>query len=184
MEIYTKSILLSSISKLKGYKTMNYKEDLRELKQFFGVFTNKELAENLNISESAVKGWNKKESIPRKYEKYINFEMNSNGKTNELNLLDLKLLESIKKLSDNQKKDILIKIQDMIINKNIIQSEDLIIGNRYIIKAKNGINKKHNNKIIELEELEDHFMPNYAYGIDIKTKRRIKIEPLSDMIKL
>ena len=44
-----------------------FKENLRDLKHYFKADTNKELAEKLKITESAIDGWKRRETIPAKY---------------------------------------------------------------------------------------------------------------------
>jgi len=45
----------------------NFKENLRVLKEIHKVTKNKELAEKLNISVSAIDGWVRRKKIPAKY---------------------------------------------------------------------------------------------------------------------
>ncbi|RLA83632.1 MAG: hypothetical protein DRG78_03860 [Epsilonproteobacteria bacterium] len=56
------------------------KSDITMLKRIYGVFNYKELALKLDISESAVKGWIKRKSIPTKYLNII-----ENNRTNAIN---------------------------------------------------------------------------------------------------
>jgi len=131
---------MSSKSNIKGYKLTQFKEQLRLLKVSFNVYTNKELAEVLGITESAIKQWKKRDSIPMKYMKmienkeqilnnYINnvSQKGTNSKQNvnlnighgNLNEIDLKLCELIKKLSDKEKEYYYHEIKSQILKKQL-----------------------------------------------------------------
>ncbi len=57
-----------------------FKENLRDIKHFFKVDTNRELAEKLEITESAIDGWKRRKIIPAKYMIMIN-EKKRRGET-------------------------------------------------------------------------------------------------------
>jgi len=46
---------------------LEFKENLRKLKEIYRVSQNKELAEKLNITVSAIDGWVRRKKIPSKY---------------------------------------------------------------------------------------------------------------------
>jgi len=110
---------------------VKFKEDLRILKQYYGVFNNKELAKELGITESAVDGWNRRKSVPNKYQGIIKHyretrepknNINNNGiMVNGINNgklqihnhtyeLDNKLCDLIKELSPKRKEYYFYKI--------------------------------------------------------------------------
>ena len=57
---------------------MEFRELLLQLKIHYSVKTNKELAYSLGLSEDAIKAWNKKKSIPKKYLKVLEKDTKSN----------------------------------------------------------------------------------------------------------
>jgi len=92
---------------------MDFVEQFEKLKINFNVFTNKELAEKLEISESAVSVWTSRKKIPKKYLRYLenknNINQNGNnniginhGNVNITNSND-ELYALISKLSDKKK---------------------------------------------------------------------------------
>lgn len=99
---------------------MNYKEDLKNLKIFYKVFSNKELAEKLGISYNAVSEWIKRERIPKKYLETLDKSKNTitNNGNNNINInenngnihinsneeMNLEICNLIKRLNANKKK--------------------------------------------------------------------------------
>jgi predicted transcriptional regulator len=100
---------------------LDYKEDLLKLKLFFKVTSNKELAEKLDLTESAVSEWVKRKVIPKKYLKIVQKENNNqeistnNGNNiqiennhghiniNSSDEMSMEICKEIKKLSDVKK---------------------------------------------------------------------------------
>ena len=101
---------------------MDFKEQMRLLKIHFKVFTNKELAVKMGLSEDGIKNWIRNKAIPKKHlkllEKDNNIEKNNINGNNNINLnginnsqihingnndLEHKICESVKKLSDKRK---------------------------------------------------------------------------------
>lgn len=100
--IFNKRILL-------GLKR-EVKEDINMLKRIYGVFNYQDLAIKLKITESAIKGWVKRKSIPQKYmdiiEKHrinsINqiFENRDNQKSIDVSSKEYLLKQELKNLID------------------------------------------------------------------------------------
>jgi hypothetical protein len=111
---------------------MNFKETLRELKKHFKVFNNKELAKNLNITESAVNSWSRKQAIPEKYLKILDKNDNNtfhqsgtnniginNGQIhiNSIDEMDIEICKAIKLLSPKRKEYYFYKIKAELLEK-------------------------------------------------------------------
>jgi hypothetical protein len=102
-------------------KDNNFKEDIKKLKRLYDVFNYKELADKLELSESAIKGWAKRNTIPEKYLKMLENtnQINSNNKNsnnisingnnhghiniNSSDEMSMEICKEIKKLSDVKK---------------------------------------------------------------------------------
>ena len=102
---------------------MDIKNAIEELKNFFNVKTNKELADALGVTQSAIDAWKNRGNLPAKYEKYlhdINIQKTGhkvigngnyvgvknfiiNEKLSTLNEDDIQLIENLKKLSPKKK---------------------------------------------------------------------------------
>jgi hypothetical protein len=96
---------------------MNFQEELSKLKKFFNVLTNRELAEKLEITESAISVWSKRDKIPNKYiQKIENNRTNLNNGSVQINgnnhghininssdEMSMEICKEIKKLSDVKK---------------------------------------------------------------------------------
>ena len=87
---------------------------MRQLKTHYNVFTNKELAEILEISESTISKWIQRNSIPKRYIKILessnivqngdnNIQVNQNNGTVNINHNKDDLCELISKLSDKKR---------------------------------------------------------------------------------
>ena len=114
---------------------MEFKDNLRKLKQFFNVDTNKELANKLELSVSALEGWQKRKVIPKKYLKYIDNNTSNNfiggnniqisGKNkgeiniNSSNEMNIEICELIKKLDDKQREYYYHMIKADILKKDL-----------------------------------------------------------------
>jgi hypothetical protein len=117
-----------------------FKEDINTLKRIYGVFNYKDLAKELDITESAIKGWVKRKIIPSKYVKIIeknnkniynngNNNINSNGKKNvnihgdvhinNIEQQDIELCELIKQLEPKEKEYYYHLIKADLLKKNL-----------------------------------------------------------------
>lgn len=105
---------------------MEFKENLRKLKRYFNVFNNKELAIKLDITESAIDGWTRRKSIPKKYlnllEDDTNNTINQSGTNNiginngqihinSIDEMDMEICKAIKQLSPKRKEYYFYKIK-------------------------------------------------------------------------
>lgn len=96
---------------------MDFKEELRKLKIYYDVFSNKELAEKLNLSKQAVDDWARRKTIPKRYlEKIENSKINTNSGTVQINgnnhghininssdEMSMEICKCIKRLSEKRK---------------------------------------------------------------------------------
>jgi hypothetical protein len=100
---------------------LDYREILLKLKIHFGVESNKELAEKLNISEAGIKEWNRRKKVPDRYLKMLETtnQVNSNNQNsnnisingnnhghiniNSSDEMSMEICKEIKKLSDVKK---------------------------------------------------------------------------------
>jgi transcriptional regulator with XRE-family HTH domain len=120
---------------------MEFKEILRLLKLKLNVFTNKELAKRLGISESTISKWIKRESIPKRYLKLLEesgeniFNSNNNNgiqsinnngtqingdiNINQLSDIELELCKLIKELDDKEKEYYYHTIKSDILKKSL-----------------------------------------------------------------
>jgi len=98
---------------------MNYKKIIRDLKIKYDVYTNRELAKKLGISESTIKSWTLNKKVPEKYiklldEKPIEQNIITTGNKNQINVninshnkiisnIEDELIEAFRKLNDKEK---------------------------------------------------------------------------------
>ena len=73
---------------------MEFKQQLRKIKETYNAFNNKELAEKLEISEEAVVAWTRRKKIPKKYLDLIQKQQYNNITNKEIisNSIQFRLL--------------------------------------------------------------------------------------------
>ena len=80
---------------------MEFKQQLRKIKETYNAFNNKELAEKLEISEEAVVAWTRRKKIPKKYLDLIQKQQYNNITNKEIisNSIQFRLLKKFKKIN-------------------------------------------------------------------------------------